>query len=246
MEAAIKTLEELSYNAHPSLNTMFYDGWMLRFADGYTNRANSVNMLCPSQIPLAGKIAFCESIYTKQKLPTVFKITPLSLVVDSVLAERGYEVVTPTNLMTMMLPKSFATDFNASVVSEGINEAWQSNYFRLNQTNADKIPAAKQIQGNIVNRALTVTLSEKDEVMAYGLCVVEQAYAGLFDIVVSSQHRRKGYGRNICTSLLHNAFQCGAQKAYLQVVADNAGAIALYEKLEFVDLYRYWYRVKHI
>ena len=242
----IRALEELSLNAHPSLNTMYYDGWVLRFADGYTNRANSVNMLYSSQLPLADKIDFCESLYSKQALPTVFKVTPISINIDNILAERGYSVVTPTNLMTMDIPGSFSSDFNSAVVSVGVNEEWQDNYFRLNQTNARKISVAKQIQCNIMNCVLTATLSDENEVAACGLCVVEQDYAGLYDIIVSLQSRRKGFGRDVCTSLINNAINYGAKKVYLQVVADNAGAVELYKKLGFADMYQYWYRVKNI
>ena len=245
-EAKIRMLEELSLNAHPSLRTMFYDGWVLRFADGYTNRANSVNMLYSSQRPLADKIDFCESVYSRQALPTVFKVTPISISIDNILAERGYSVVTPTNLMIMDIPKSFSSSFNSSAVSEGINEDWQNNYFRLNQTNAQKIPVAKQIQSNIMNCVLTAILSDENDEAACGLCVVEQGYAGIYDVIVSSQSRRKGYGCDICTSLLSNAIKYGAKEAYLQVVADNAGAIELYEKLGFTDMYQYWYRIKNI
>ena len=242
----IRALEELSLNAHPSLNTMFYDGWVLRFADGYTNRANSINMLYLSQMPFDDKIDFCESIYSKQALPTVFKVTPLSIDIDNILAERGYSVVTPTKLMTMDISEPFPSNFNSSVVCEGINEDWQNNYFRLNQTDTKKIAAAKQIQSNIMNCVLTATLSDENEVAACGLCVVQQGYAGLYDIIVSSQRRRKGYGRDICTSLINNAINFGAQKAYLQVVAENAGAIELYKKMGFTEIYQYWYRSKNI
>lgn len=29
----IRYLEELSFNAHPSLQTQYYDGWVLRFSN---------------------------------------------------------------------------------------------------------------------------------------------------------------------------------------------------------------------
>ena len=41
----IRYLEELSLNALPSLENIFLDGWVVRFANGYTKRANSVNPL---------------------------------------------------------------------------------------------------------------------------------------------------------------------------------------------------------
>jgi len=39
----IRSVEERSLNAWPSLHQMLYDGWVLRFSNGYTRRANSVS-----------------------------------------------------------------------------------------------------------------------------------------------------------------------------------------------------------
>ena len=60
MNDDILYIEERSLNAHPAIETQFYDGWVLRFAGGYTKRANSVNPLYVGALPLDEKIAFCE------------------------------------------------------------------------------------------------------------------------------------------------------------------------------------------
>jgi len=78
MRPEIQFYEELAINTHPALQTQLYDGWVLRFSNGYTNRANSVSPLYPSNLPGEEKVAHCEQIYAAQELPAVFKLTDAS------------------------------------------------------------------------------------------------------------------------------------------------------------------------
>lgn len=237
--------EELSMNAHPALKTHVYDGWILRFANGYTNRANSVNPIYKSTISFEEKIAFCEDIYTAQGLPTVFKLTPAAPQdLDSILEKSGYEIVTPTNIMLKnLIPCNMPA--TKTVICSDINALWQENYFRLNGVNDNlKKQTAVIIQENIQNKVFCGMIADNEKIIACGLCVVERTYAGLYDIVVDSDYRRKGYGYDICFSLLNAAVKHGAKTAYLQVVGNNTAAMALYEKLEFQNSYQYWYRRK--
>jgi len=73
----ITHIEELSLNAWAALQTMVYDGWIIRFAEGYTKRANSVNPLYTSSIPIEEKLHYCENLYRSRNLPVVCKICPL-------------------------------------------------------------------------------------------------------------------------------------------------------------------------
>jgi hypothetical protein len=51
-----RILEELSLGAWPARSAVFHDGWVLRFADGYTRRANSVNLIARGELPGAAPI----------------------------------------------------------------------------------------------------------------------------------------------------------------------------------------------
>ena len=43
----VRRLEELAFAGWPALETRDVAGWRLRFSDGYTKRANSINALGP-------------------------------------------------------------------------------------------------------------------------------------------------------------------------------------------------------
>ncbi|MBI5033401.1 MAG: GNAT family N-acetyltransferase [Chloroflexi bacterium] len=96
----VRCVEEISLNALPALQTMHLDGWVLRFANGYTKRANSINPIYDGADNVEEKIRFCEEIYRRKHLPVVFKMTktaqPENL--DSILADKGYEINSPTSV----------------------------------------------------------------------------------------------------------------------------------------------------
>ena len=79
-------------------------------------------------------------------------------------------------------------------------------------------------------------------IVATGLTIVEDGWAGLFDIVTHPDARSKGHGRHIVSSLLQAAWELGARQAYLQVGTDNTAARNLYRQFGFGEHYQYWYR----
>ena len=241
--------EKLSFNTHPSLCEKVYDGWLLRFAEGYTKRANSVNVIGKSTLPIEEKVAYCEEKYAEQNLPVVFKIAPMAAELDTLLAERGYSDVDKTNVMTLDLTKekSLSADGKkeVSVSIEGaFTEAWQYYYFTFNKVSSLSVPTAKKIQAKITNPVLCATVYLDKKAVACGLGVLEQDYVGLLDIVVKEEYRGCGFGKVLCQALLAAGKKQGATSAYLQVVDSNTVAKKLYESLGFEKQYSYWYRVK--
>jgi len=237
--------EELSFNAHPALQTQFYDGWVLRFANGYTNRANSINLIYPSAIDLKIKIAECEKRYFMHGLPAAYKLLDCySANIDRALEENGYDKIMPTYVMEAKLQNKYSLSGD-SVVTDYADDEWLEAYFAFSKYyESVKITTAKQIHDNVKNVMFCARLVKDGVSAACGSAVIERGYAGLLNIVVDEARRGNGYGREICETLMAEAIRRGAHTAYLQVLQDNEIAVNLYKKLGFKKIYSYWYRVK--
>jgi hypothetical protein len=88
----IRALETISFRGWPALESELHDGWLLRAANGYTGRANSINPLYGSSLSLDEKIAWCDAWYTARSIAPVYRLNdamqPPDL--DAQLAARGY------------------------------------------------------------------------------------------------------------------------------------------------------------
>ncbi len=268
-------LEELSLTAWPALQTVAYDGWLLRFAEGYTKRSNSVNPLYPSTLPLDKKIESCEARFRSMGLPTIFKITEAESQrhIDAALARSGYERIDETVLMTADLtvpgvisavpsvalspgepgagPRavahfgaaSSATTPSALSLSETFDDTWIDAFCACGRHQAER-GVIESILDNVIVPTIVASATEAGEIVGCGYGAIDSGWVGLFDIAVAEDMRRRGYGEAIVAAILDRAVGLGAKRAYLQVVAANVPARALYAKLGFCDSYRYWYRKK--
>lgn len=238
--------EELAMNAWPAHQTLLYDGWVIRLADGYTRRANSVNPIYPSTISIEEKIEKCEKLFSEKGLSTTYKITEASFPenLDGILASKGYQLNALTILKVLNLegiPEP--ADMNIEVFTD-YSEYWTENYCRLNNVRPEDIEPMRRILQNIIPQKFFITLYCNGEAAACGLGVLENSHIGLFDIIVDSRHRRKGLGEQLILNLLKLGKENGASKSYLQVMANNEPAVSLYSKIGFKECYRYWYRTK--
>src|SRR5712691_2036701 len=83
--------EEGCFNAFPSLRQILLDGWLLRFSDGLSRRANSVNPLRADSGNIDAVIDAAEGLYRRQGLPTIFRVPSIvGPALDRELAALGY------------------------------------------------------------------------------------------------------------------------------------------------------------
>lgn len=241
----IREIEELSMNAWPSLQTKLYDGWVLRFADGYTRRANTVIPIYESTIPLDEKIDFCEKEYELCNLPTLFKITTMSTPegFDARLDKRGYVRENETALRILDLSQCVHYESQSVVVESQFSSEWLNGFFRCSNISDEKTQlTAKRILDNILGTVICVSKRVDEKIVGCGYGAVERDYVGIFDIVVDKDFRGNGYAKDIMNGILRTTLQRKIRTAYLQVAVGNTPAEKLYDKIGFKEVYRYWYR----
>lgn len=146
----IRHLEEASHAGLPALRTDHYDGWLLRFANGYSRRANSVAPLASSTIDLDEKISYCERAYARAGLPCVFKLTQESTPDGlEALTSRGYRRDAETLVCTCRIGADVASAARVELFDtpEG---AWFETWLRLTNEPQD---------GDLFGRLLAATPS---------------------------------------------------------------------------------------
>lgn len=241
----VRRIEEAGLNSWPALQQIFFDGWIARFSEGYTKRANSVTPLYPSLLSPQEKIAYCERLYTEQQLPTIFRLPSFlteSQQLDQMLAERGYQHLDRTFVWsTQLSPDGTANNLTLHTLSL---ETWLPIYLQWSERYIELQHLHRELLERIPSPHIYAALYQHGVPVACGLGVLEHEALGLFDIVTDPGQRRQGYGTQLIRGMLAWGREQGARYAYLQVVSTNLAAQQMYAKLGFQESYQYWYRAQ--
>ena len=243
-EALIEKVERASLAAWPGLTVEPYDGWVLRFADGYTKRANSVNVLSRGNLPLEHKIEHCEQAFRARGMPPIFRISPLgdARELDAFLDGLEYQKIDDTQVQYLDLSSRPVGDVQ-NACREVTLKDWIELFHMCQPISESRRSTHTTILSAIEGQLLPYTVAEDQNVASCGLGVLAGDLVGLFDMVTHEVFRRRGYGRTVAAAILNRARAKCATGAYLQVLDSNKPAVRLYEELGFDTLYRYWYRV---
>jgi ribosomal protein S18 acetylase RimI-like enzyme len=241
-----KFIEEMSLNHWPSLSTLLYDGWVLRFSEGLTKRANSVNPIYDSSPDVNEKIRVCENLYSAHQLPSVFKITPFVQPpqLDETLADRGYALMDTVSVQAVNLDHIREPDMTSVTIDETLSSDWMDHFCRFNNVGDKDRSVMERMLSLVKTKTGFISLCCEDRIVACGRGVIERDYIGIYEVVTDPSCRNRGFGEQMMLNLLKWGKENGATHSYLQVVAVNEPALRLYAKIGYSEIYKYWYRVK--
>lgn len=251
----IRTLEELSLNALPCLQQILDDGWVLRFAEGYTKRANSVTPLYSGTEDLAGdlarnlteKIDRCAAIYSSFNLPSIFRLIdkPQWSLLDQTLSQLGY---TKQNAVSVQVKSITHHDvFSGALdltMEDELSTQWLDHFVHATNLSLQHWNTLSTMLEMIPHKTCYGYLKDRHRFCSSGLGVLEKNYLGIFFLTTVEKQRRQGYATQLMAALTDWGRSQGATKVYLQVETANQPGIKLYNKLGFTEAYQYFYRIK--
>ena len=243
----VQSLETRLVNAWPSFEVQIAGGWLLRFAGGYSKRANSASPMLPGVTLDDALVDHIVGQFEQQAIRPCFRLTGLQAEdVDARLVARGFEEAEPSFAMMADLeglsPEEIAAEHVLRIDTK-VEPRWVRGA-------AAAYGGAKADDGLLIEIVSRIrlphafaTLDLDEEPVAWGFAVAERGYVGLYDIVVAPELRGLGLARTVVRELMAWGREQGATKAYLQVREENEVARALYRSLGFTDAYRYTHRM---
>ena len=241
--AAVRRLEELAFRGWPALQTQDRAGWRLRFAGGYTKRANSINALGPDAETDPSTLQSLEAAYRARNQAPVWRLSPLApAAIDGILAARGYRTIEHSLLQLCPLHAGFAAAPEVRIHAEP-TPAWIEAFCTHSPVRPEHRDVMRRMLAAIAAPAGFAFVEAESRPLAMAIGAVQGDHMGLFDVLVMPEARRRGLARKITESLYAWAWGHGARFAYLQVVTTNEAAMPLYAAQGFRTAYGYEYRV---
>lgn len=233
-------LEPLADDAWPARERERLGGWRLNASLGRSMRINACwPLAAPDRDPEIALDAV-EAWFVQRGLPPRFKLTD-GVVAPSDLAERlsarGYA---PCKETVVMLGPTCGAGDSAVRLSTTPDATFEAVF---TATAGDPEDGRERLDalGRIPAPARFARLDVDGAPAAIGCGAIGGGFAGVFGMRTAPDHRRKGLARRVFRALLAEAKGLGADRAWLQVEADNAPAIALYADEGFAPAYRYRY-----
>ena len=238
----VAALEDVCERAWPPQERLVLDGLVLRFASGFTRRANSARV-DGAEGDLGALVEQAESEYRSRGLRPGFRLTPLSpAAFEPLLLERGYFVDTEAVVMTcdaLTAVAALEAD-DAIALAPELGEEWLRVFQAIERKwPPEQDPGARWVLGSGSAERRFALARVDGEPAATGYGRLEDDWLYIACVGTFPERRRLGLARAVSEQLFAWGADGGARRAILQAETKNAAAQALYEQFGFRPRYVY-------
>ena len=242
----VAALERAALSAVPAERVAFDGPFVIRGFLGGTGRANAASSLDPAPDPaLPARVARIEAAYARMGLPCRFRSTPLDPAgLALLLRRRGYAERDETVVLAGPVAAVARPDPEVAALS-GPEPEWldvvATAEYQTEARRAEKL----RLPALLALPAAWLVLRREGRALACVFVVAQGPLAGIFDLAVRPEAKRKGLGRRIVAAAADwAAREHGAAWLWGQIAATNAPSLALNQGLGLREVYRYRYLLR--
>ena len=247
----IKNYQEYLMNSWPAKHYYFLNGWVLRFTEGVTSRANSVFPIryTGTQKTLDNDMNLVEKAYRAHNLEPVYTIPefhePNNL--KDKLLERGYHTFDHTITLGIRIEEiqriDINDDFEYNFLDTRIEEISKFLAKFSERKESDQLIIQEINQRIIIPQKCYMLVKSKNVIIGTLRAVlVPQGYMYIGDVFVHPDYRRQRVATSMLIKLINESSVADRAKyIWLQVEKNNVKALNLYYKFGMRKLYDYFY-----
>jgi len=239
----VRRLEAAGFRAWPAAKVSFDGSWQLRLTPGHpSKRLNCLVPLDPADSrEMLSRIRAAQAIFDARGLKAAIRQSPLCPPgLPDVLRAEGWMLKHRTLVMAADLDQVDCDHGMDHLPTHDI-QRFSEACIRIDDDRDTTAPVLGDIISSIEPTAGLFLMEGSDGPKAVGICVQDNELAGLQQVVVDKSARRNGLGLELVSAALRWARLRGARQAWLQVIADNHPARALYQRIGFAPVYDYAY-----
>ena len=244
-QPSIADLERACLTAVPAQRVGFDGPFVVRAFLGGTGRANAASSLNAAPDPdLPARIARIEAGYERLGLPVRFRSTPLDPPGFAAALEACGYVTKDETIIFVVRAETIAKGDSAARVLTAPDADWMA----VTGTAEHQVPARRaekeRAVGMMMVPAAWMVLEEEGQARACISVVADGALAGLFDLAVVPEARRRGLSARITRAAARWARSQGALWLWAQVASANHASCTAQLSLGMREAYRYVYYVR--
>jgi RimJ/RimL family protein N-acetyltransferase len=246
VSVTVRALQERAARALPAEYVEESGGWWLRHAPDCSWWVGTVLPHGGGATPgeLERRVAGAEEFYARRGAVARFQIAPGACPegLDALLAGRGYRRRSPVSLRVAATEEVLART-SPRTPRVRVDDRPSPEWFEVwHAVNGGGGRSERDLLARVRRPSAYACAMAGPEAVAVGRAVADDGWAGVFGMATLPWARGRGAARGVLAALARWAAAQGARRMYLQVEADNAPALRVYERAGFAERCGYHYR----
>ncbi|TWD73300.1 acetyltransferase (GNAT) family protein [Kribbella amoyensis] len=222
----------------PAAETRYVGQWLLRASAGWTGRGNSLLPAGDPGMPVVDALKHTRAFYEERDLPAL-ALVRLGSAQEEEFRRLGWIEARPDEADVRVMHTTLDLVNGEPAYEVAVTDRPDADWYAAASDAPLPAVAATVMEGAPKSVFASIALDGRTVAVARG--AMTGHWVAVDAVRVDPRYRRRGLGTALLQGITRWAGPLGGRRAYLEVVEDNAAAMATYTRLGYDTAYKYRY-----